>query len=305
VIQVNYDGNTYSSGLTSVDGQIDFFKGSNTVQTAEITITYLGDIILNVTAQCPQPIELNIVEVVLTSDIDSGKSIHTQYRYTDGTFIGPLQSNSVLFQSSPTNPIVSRYNLTTGFIGTGAFPPDSSTVTIQTNQISPDDYVFSPTSDNFKYLRSNVLYANTSIDINTLIGLSSYATPITGGPIIYGANFTVPSTSSGNYLYLIWDLRQSVAKELCYTDDSGEVPEALCCTCELCTDTCISLIFTNESSDNEAQIYLPSGLCGDGTPATITLDPSEITAPICITNVQYQISFGNVSVDISACGCGF
>ena len=303
VVQVSYDGSTYSSGLTSVDGQIDFFKGSNTVQTAEITITYLGDIILNVTAQCPQPIELNIVEVVLTSDIDSGKSIHTQYRYTDGTFIGPLQSNSVLFQSGPTNPIVSRYNLTTGFIGTGAFPPDSSTVTIQTNQISPDDYVFNLTSDNFKYLRSNVLYANTSIDINTLISLSSYATPITGGPIIYGANFTVPPTSSGNYLYLIWDLRQSVVKELCYTADVSEVPTALCCTCELCTDTCISLIFTNESSDNEAQIYLPSGLCGDGTPATITLDPSEITAPICITNVQYQISFGNVSVDISACGC--
>ncbi len=302
-IQVTYNGNTYSSGLTSVDGQIDFFKGLINVQTAEITITYLGDIVLNVTAQCPQAVELNIVEVVLTSDVDSGKSIHTQYRYTQGPFIGPLQSNSVLFQSSPINPIVSRYNITTGYVGTGSFPPELSTFTIQTNQISPDNYVFNPTSDNFKYLRSNVYYANTPSQINALIAASSYATPITGGPIIYTADFIVPSSSLGNYLYLIWDLRQSIAKELCYTDDSAEVPTILCCECAPCDENCVSLVFTNESSENEAQIYLPLGLCAQKIPVTITLDPSETTAPICIDNAQYQISFGSVSVDIIECGC--
>jgi hypothetical protein len=302
-VEVNYDGNIYYSGLISTDGQIDFLKSSNAVNTAEITILYLGDIVLNVTAQCPEPIELNIIEVVLTSDVDSGKSIHAQYRYTQGPSVGPLQSNSVLFQSSTSNPIVSRYNMITGYIGTGTFPPDSSVITLQTNQIAPDDYMFSPTSDNFKYLRSNVYYGNTPSEINTLIAASSYATPITGGPTIYGANFIVPSYLSGNYLYLIWDLRKSTPEELCYTDDSAEVPEILCCTCDLCTDACISLIFTNESSENEAQIYLSSGLCGEGTPVTITLDPSEITAPICITNAQYEVSFGSVSVDIVECGC--
>lgn len=302
-IQVNYDGNIYYSGLTSIDGQIDFYKGSNTVQTAEITITYLGDIVLNVTAQCPQPVELNIVEVVLTSNVDAGKSIHTQYRYTEGTFIGPLQSNSVLFQSSASNPIVSRYNMITGYVGTGAFPPDSSIFTLQTNQIAPDSYVFSPTSDNFRYLRSNVYYGNTPSEINTLIGASSYATPITGGPTIYDANFIVPSSSLGNYLYLIWDFRKSIPEELCYTDNSAESPAILCCTCDICDESCISLIFTNESSENEAQIYFPSGLCGEGTPVTITLDPSEITAPICITNAQYEILLGSVTVDIVECGC--
>jgi hypothetical protein len=304
-IQVTYNGVTYSSGLTATDGQITFFKGLNTVQTADVAILYLGDIILNVTAQCPESIELNIIEVVLTSNIDAGKSIHTQYRYTEGAFIGPLQSNSVLFQSSPMSPIVSRYNMTTGYVGTGGFPPDSSVFTLQTNKIAPDNFVFNPTSDNFKYLRSNVYYGNTPSEINTLIAASSYALPITGGPIIYGANFIVPPSSSGNYLYLIWDLRKSTPKQLCYTDDSAEVPGILCCTCDLCADECISLIFSNESNENDAEIYLPSGLCGDGAPVTITLDPSEVTPPICIVNANYQISYGNVTVDISECGCGF
>lgn len=304
-IQISYDGITYSSGLTSTDGQINFYKGSNSVNVAEITIIYLGDIILNITPQCPEPIELNIIEVVLTSNIDAGKSIHTQYRYTEGAFIGPIQSSSVLFQGGAGNPIVSRYNMTTGYIGTGAFPPDSSTLNIQTNQISPDNYVFSPTSDSFKYLRSNVYYGNTPSEINTLIGLSSYATPITGGPIIYGANFTVPPSSSGNYLYLIWDLRNSKPTQLCYTDNSSEVPEDLCCTCIPCTESCITLTFTNESSENEAQIYLSSGLCGEGTPIIITLDPSETTDSICITNANYEVSYGSVSVNFIECGCGF
>ena len=302
-IQVSYNGATYSSGLTSTDGQIDFFKGSNTVQTAEITITYLGDIVLNVTPQCPEPIELNIVEVVLTSDVDSGKTIHTQYRYTEGTFIGPIQSSSVLFQSSLINPIVSRYNITTGFVGTGAFPPDSSTFTIQTNQISPDDYVFNPTSDQFKYLRTNAFYDNNPSEINALIEASAYATPITGGPTIYGADFTVPSYSSGNYLYLIWDLRQSNAEQLCYTDDSAEVPDGLCCTCIPCTDSCITLIFSNQSKTNPAQIYLPNGLCGDSAAAYIDIDPSEVTPAICINNAEYSVVFGSVTADFVACGC--
>jgi len=303
-IEVEYDGNTYSSGSISVDGQIDFYKGSNVVETAAITISFIGDVVLNVTAECPIPEELTIIEVVLTSDIDAGKNIHTQYRYTNGTFVGPLQSNSVLFQTSSSNPIVSRYAQTTGIVGTGSFPPELSTVTLYTNKILPDDYVFDPSTDKFKYLRSSTYYPNTSPGILSLIAMSANATPIVGGPTIYSTDFIMPPSTLGNYLYLIWDLRKSTPVELCYTTDGSEGSLiTLCCDCEPCTETCIGVAFTNQSIDGVAQVYLPYGLCGIEGAVYIDIDPSETTPTVCIVNAPYYVVSGNVSVELIECGC--
>jgi hypothetical protein len=300
-VEVTYDGITYTSGVTTTSGSVSFFKSSNTINTATVTISVLDDVVLNVTAECPIPEELTIIEVVLTTNTDAAKTIHAEYRYQLGTFVGPLQSNLVLFQSGIINPLVSRYNTSTGTVGMGAFPPQGSTLTLQTNKIGTDNFVFNPASDKFRYLRSSVLYPNTPATISSLIAASTVATPISGGPTIYNTNFIVPPSVDGNYLYLIWDLRKSIPAELCYEATSN--PDEICCQCAPCAEACISLIFSNESAENEAEIYLPSGLCGEGAPVTITLDPSEVTAPICITNAKYEISFGSVTIEISECGC--
>ena len=301
-IEVTYDSVTYTSGVVTTSGSLSFFKSSNTINTATVTISVLDDVVLNVTAECPIPEELTVIEVVLTTNTDSAKTIHAEYRYQLGAFVGPLQSNLVLFQSGIVNPLVSRYNASTGIVGTGSFPPQGSTLTLQTNKIGTDDFVFNPASDKFRYLRSNVFYPNTPATISSLIAASTVATPISGGPTIYDANFSVPASTLGSYLYLIWDLRKSIPAELCYEATSN--PDAICCQCAPCAEACISLIFSNESAENEAEIYLPSGLCGQGAPVTITLDPSETTAPICITNAEYEVSYGSVTIEISECGCG-
>jgi hypothetical protein len=302
-IEVTYDGITYTSGPgVTTAGSVSFFKSSNTINTATVVISVLDDVVLNVTAECPIPEELTIIEVVLTTNNDAAKTIHAEYRYQLGTFVGPLQSNLVVFQSGIANPLVSRYNASTGIVGMGGFPPQGSTLTIQTNKIGTDNFVFDPFSDKFRYLRSSTLYPNTPATISSLIAASSVATPISGGPTIYNTDFIVPPSVDGDYLYLIWDLRKSQLTELCYEATSN--PNEICCQCTTCGESCISLIFTNESSDNVAEVYLPSGLCGDRTPVTITLDPSEVTPPICITNAQYEVSFGSVTIEIDECGCG-
>ena len=256
---------------------------------------------MNITAECPIPEELTVIEVVLTTNTDAAKTIHTEYRYQLGAFVGPLQSNLVVFQSGIINPLVSRYNTSTGTVGMGSFPPQGSTLTLQTNKIGTDNFVFDSASDKFRYLRSNVFYSNTPGDISLLIAASTVATPISGGLTIYNADFIVPSSTFGNFLYLIWDLRKSTIEELCYEPESN--PNDICCNCGSCAEECISLIFTNTSSYNEAKIYLPTGLCGESTPVTITLDPSEVTPPICIPNSQYEVSLGSVTIEIDECGC--
>jgi hypothetical protein len=228
-IQIDYDGNIESTGPVNDGGVLPFNKDNILVETAEITLTYTGNMVVSVLVDCVQPKSLNIVEVVVTNNSEAGQTIHNQYRYTDGAFIGPLLSNLVLFNSGTETPLVSRYNISSGFVGTGGFPPAGSTMILSTNKIAPDSYDFDIDQDKFKYLRSTTLYENNSIDIQTLLNAASTATPITGASPLFSANFIVPSGTNGDYLYLIWDLRDSILTELCFTTESLDP----CCDCDL------------------------------------------------------------------------
>jgi len=303
-ISATYNGTTTSSGPQTTSGNITFFKDSVSEGSVLIEITYTGPVVLTMLIDCPVPDVLNVVEVVITSDSDSGKTIHSQFRYTNGTFVGPLQSNSVVFQSGIDTPLVSRYNLTTGYVGTGAFPPDGSDVILQTNKIAPDDFVFNSLGNKFRYLRSSTLYLNNSVDILALLLASSVASPITGGGNLFEAQFAVPSSTLGNYLYLIWDLRRTSITGLCYTNDGSEESlTSLCCDCLVCQDECFVIEIVNLSATETAGISLPGGLCGSGIPVSLTLDPEEVVKDLCIVNADYYVAFGDVDIEFVKCNC--
>lgn len=229
-ITVEYNANIYSSGFTGNSGQFTFNKNLNYVDIAQVQIEHTGNVVLEVIVNCPTPEEMSVFQVVLTNNYDLGKTIHAEYRYSVGTFIGPTQSNFVTFLSGTTNPLVSFYNVISGFAGAGAFPTGGSTVRIQTNSLESDDYVFDPASDKFRYLRTNTVYNNNSIDMSAMIAASSIATPITTSGSIDYAEFITPNSVDGENLYLIWDLRDSVPVQLCYSDDiAGATPS--CCNC--------------------------------------------------------------------------
>jgi hypothetical protein len=225
-IIATYNGVSVTTGVVTTGGTLTFDKNLISIETAEIQIIYTGDIELDVTVNCCQAEELTIVQVVVTNDYESGQTINTQYRFTSGAFVSPLQSSLVVFATDTDNPLVSRYNVTTDLVGTGAFPPAGSTLRLISNQFATDTFVFDPASDKFKYLMSNVLYNNTPAEISTLLGLSTTATPNAGGGTNNYAEFTVPALNT--YLYLIWDFRDSVPVTLCYSNVSLN---DVCCNC--------------------------------------------------------------------------
>jgi hypothetical protein len=227
-IETDYNGNIESSGVTSSSGSFTFNKDSLTVNKVDVNLYYSGNINISISIGCPTGEILNIVEVVLTNNFEASETIHVQYRYTNGSFVGPLMSDLVVFQSGTGNPLVSRYNITTGNVGSGAFPPESSTMRMYTNKIPPDTYNFDILQDKFKYLRSSTLYNNNDVDMQAMLAAASIATPIVNIGDIYYADFTVPLSSNGNYLYLIWDLRDTYPVELCYSDVSEF---DVCCNC--------------------------------------------------------------------------
>jgi len=301
-LNINYNGNTYTSGSATGDSIVDFNKDSITETAAQISIIATGNISLSVSAACPLFNNLTIYEVVLTSNSNSGETIHTEYRYTDGGFISPLQSNLVVFQSG-TDPVVSRFNSVTGAVGTGSFPTDYSNVFIQTSKITPDTFNFDPYGNSFKYLRTNVEYTNDPVDITTLLSLADSTYPNSGGPLTYYAQFSMPPSGLGDKMYLIWDLRDSGISNLCFSNTGDEASlKDMCCNCAACSESCISIVVTNNSNTQDAQIYLPEGTCGNNAAATITLDPSEVQT-LCINNKPYYVPKGDVSISLDACGC--
>ncbi len=227
-IDVEYDGTTVSTGFVTTSGVVTTNKNNVSVETSNITITYTGDIVLSVLADCCNAAQLSIVQIVLTNDYDSGDTIHTEYRYVDGAYVSPLQSELTIFSSGTSTPLVSRYGITTGPVGPGAFPPAGSTLRMIANKFASDTFVFNPATDKFKYYTSDTLYANNSPAITTLLGLATTATPNQGGGSNNYAEFTVPTLQ--DYLYLIWDFRESIPTTLCYS--STDISDA-CCGCNI------------------------------------------------------------------------
>ena len=309
-VVVTYDGVDYTSGAIDISGSITFYKGSNTVNTATINIyrpipsDYI--IILDMTVNCPVTEKMTIIEVVVTNPLDYGKTIHTQYRYFNGAFTSPLQSSTTIFASGIDNPIISRYNSVSGVAGSGGFPPAGSDMRLQSNKIVPDTFDFDDTKNKFMFLRSTVLYSNSIVDITTLLGAASIATPISGSSPLFYADFIVPPSLNGEYLYLIWDLRTPYFTELCYSpaDVEGAVND-ICCSCAPCDTPCISLLIDNPIvHDHDAVVTFKYGLCGSEEPLDITLKPGEIQQ-VCINNGEdaYAILEGYPSITVIACGC--
>lgn len=292
-VSVIYEGLIYNVANPG-DEYITFNKDSISDTVCNIEIDYDGDITLDIIVECPIPIPINVIEVVVTNNYDSGDLLYVEYKYVSGLYTSPLQSNLVTFASGISNPLVSRYNLISGFEGQGSFPIGGSTTTLRSNKYGVANKDFNPATDKFKYYRSNTLYNNTPSEISTLLGLASTATPILGGGTLYYAEFTTPPTINGQNLYLIWDLRAVTETTLCYTDgvDIENPVNDVCCNCGACCD---QLIIDNIGL-SPAIVYFPNGYCGNNFGNFVYIDAFG-TAEICVNNKNnYAIIQGDVDI---------
>ena len=230
-VSATYNGNTTVVGPTSTSGSLTFAKNVVNIDTVVIEIAATGSVSLDLTVNCPAAESITIFLVTVTSANEAGLFTTNQYRWNDGAFLSPLHTQGIEFQSGGgVNPIVSQYQSITGLQGGGVIPSNNATVTMFNNTIVPDDFVFEIGSDEFRYLRTNTLYQNNTVDIQGLLAASTMATPINppvNGNTAFYAQFPMPST--GQYLYLVWDYRNSTPIDLCYDIDS---PTIACCDCD-------------------------------------------------------------------------
>lgn len=295
-IESTFNGVTQTTGEVTTSGSFIIDKDSNSQDIVELNIYTNGVAIIEINVSCVVPNILTIVEVVLTNNSEGGQTTRVEYRYTDGAFVGSLQSNLVMFNFGASNPLVSRYNAVSGPQGSSSIPTNGSTMRMANNQFGFATFTFDPATDRFRYLRTNTLYNNTSAELYALLAACNTATPINGGGTYYYADFNVGA--SGDYLYLIWDYRTAVPTELCF--DTTSVTD-VCCNCQTCEDEC-SFWSAANIGDGNAEVQYQS--CTDGELVTITIPENEV-ANICgKTDYIPQVVSGNVRIQTEQqCGC--
>ena len=227
-IDINWDnGNTTGSftGITA-DGSVIIPKTVINNQEIQVVIAVnTGTAHMNIMPNCPQSTVMTVVPICLNAPVDAGDFIHNEFLWDLGGFISPINSQQVNFIAG-SSPLVADYRTLVNNQGVGNIPASGSTVTMRSNRISFDNYSFDSINDKFRFLFSNTEYLNNNTDINTVIGLSSVATPITGADPLFQSSFSMQD--GFNFLYLIYDYRDSVAGVLCF--DSSAI-DLLCCDC--------------------------------------------------------------------------
>jgi len=227
-----YNGVVTTTGSVSTGGTLTFLKDDILVNEVSILVQATDNIDFGITVNCPIGDTITLVLVSVSGNPDLGKQIHNEYKWVDGTFQSPLQSNQVTFLGG-NSPIVSLYDMITGPQGGSNIPTNSSVITIISDKYGSDTYDFNPNSDNFRYLRTNTLYNNNTTDIRALLVASTIPTPTnppSGGNTDYNSTFAMPTT--GDYLYLVWDYRDSTPIDLCVRDNVLDS----CCDCPAATN---------------------------------------------------------------------
>jgi hypothetical protein len=303
IVDVTYDGVTHTSGVVDTSGQVTFFKNTQAPENVDVKLTVTGNAVISVTVQCPFEEAMTLIEVVLTDNNDATLATMKQFNYVNGMYVSPTQSNFFIFASGTGNPLVSYYLATAGFEGQGPIPVEGSVMSLKINENYPwVSFNFDPAVNKFRYLRSLNLYGNNNMDMQAMLALSTEATPIYNPSAgIYAADFIVPPSANGEYLYIIWDLRKSFPAQLCHAEALFDV----CCDCAPCEELCSFYTFTNPITNESASLVLfPEGLCGSPEATEQNILPGE-TYSFCLPNVKdnYIVSSGNPIIYMESCDC--
>jgi len=228
---------TLSAGSSTTLGFIKDLISSN-IATVYINNTSVTETtIVEIESKCPAANPLTVVAIVLTSNVDSGKSIHNSWSYNIGTQTNYSSNQVVNFSSSLNNIHASSFVSYSGFQGQGSIPSSGSDFSMKANKSQTDSFDIrnNPSAlpnDSFKWLVTDVDYDNTESDLTTLIPLLNSTTPLGSNPS-FSSEFNLGTiTGVDKKLYLVWDLRGPTPSFLCHDTDTTSVGlNAVCCEC--------------------------------------------------------------------------
>ena len=197
-ITVTYDSVVVINTLIGESGTVSFTKDSVLPATVTVLIESEAQSSYILTPNCPESDELTVVRVVVNSAGGVDQTIHNNYNWSLGSFSSPYSVDYVLLEEDG----ISLFDSDTAMSSVGVIPANNSTITISSNKLTDDTFIFD--NNSFKYLASDTLY--TELDIEALLIDADSAIPILNpstGKYVSSFLYDDPK----QYLYLIWDYR--------------------------------------------------------------------------------------------------
>ncbi len=293
-INVVYNSTTYTSGAVSTSGSISIPKSLTGETQFDITVSSTGAATgLEVSTLCPDPNNINVRWIVVTSPSSAGTWGTPGTSYDDGSSPSGLTSTDVPFIDSDLTPNVSFFDEFSGAQGSPSIPTDDSEITMFMQKTNISTFDFDVDTNRFMYMRSNEVYENNPTDINFLLANATVAVnPVETDEFVY-STFAMPE--EGENLYMIWDLRVKQPLFLSYSD----VDAADACCGYLCDE--ITSEYTIVSSEEEIVFYNYNDAVGTLLEGTISQGQQQV---ICSSTVpDTQGTFEGVTITYTRCGC--
>jgi len=223
-VSVIYNSTYVINQLIDGVGILSFTKDTILPTTATVIIESEEQSSYTITPNCPVSPEITVIRVVTNASTSLDQTIHNSYRWTLGGFNSAYNTDYVILEADG----VSLFDADTNMASVGVIPAIGSTISLESNKLTNDTFVFDPNLCSFKYLVSDTLY--TDADILTILSASSTASPVLN-PLAgsYTTSFVYDNPDSKQYLYLIWDYINSHDTDLCYSEESSETA---CLGCE-------------------------------------------------------------------------
>ena len=235
-IDFTWNGTTQSVTTTPATstGTLTINKGLPAPTTATVVITPVSETATyELQGVCPELNELTVVKIVINGDDTAGQFTTFGYNWTNGVYNSPSFSQQT--ELGFVNP--SAYQSSNGNAGTGLIPYNGVDLTMSISKTNTDTFVFNPTNNKFKYLSSPNFYSSAAPDIaNILSQATTVALPYLNTS---GDNFqvTIPGiaiAANDSFLYLVYDLRNVLSNEICYSAVSAD---DACCGCSIDCNT--------------------------------------------------------------------
>jgi hypothetical protein len=215
VMDVTYNGVSYTSGVVSGSGSVTFSKDSPIVNQASVTITPSGGAATySATFNSPTVQSFNVVQIcVYDPAAYGGQLIHNEFLWENKTegVSSPLFSEQITLPVfgavDPLKTYNAQYQIYNSPVGLNTSPTNNSIVTIRSNKQGADTFTFTPGSSRLLYLISNTAFANSSSGMNALLAAATNLVVSNPSKGLYTGEFTYtnPTPATNNYLYLIYD----------------------------------------------------------------------------------------------------
>lgn len=220
LLTVDYAGDRVIRKFISESGSISFNKLSPLDTVAHVSIEPV-DATYSFTSTCPDNFPVKFYRVVINNQSDANKTIHNSYNWSIGAFTSATLTDNIVLESDGISLFASQ----SGMSSEGSLPADLSEIDMSSQKLSGDTYTFE--NNKFRYLITDTEYTQAQINdiLDSSINITPIINPSTG---LYSVNFLYSNPTELPYVYLIWDYRNTIGIELCYSDISAT---DVCCNC--------------------------------------------------------------------------